>query len=207
MHPSPDHYPTRRRIHEAAIRLYTEQGSAEISISALAEAAGVSRGTVYNNVESLQALFGEVAADMSEEMTRRVIDSFGEVQDPAARLAMGVRWYVREAHEDPVWSRFVTRFAFTNTALKTLWSGPAARDVVAGVAQQRYAVREPELQSAMAFVGSAVLAAMYLVREGLSTWREAGSQCALLVLRGLGLSSAEAEALANAELPPLAPPH
>lgn len=80
------------------MRLYSEQGSTEISISDLA----VSRGTVYNHVGSLPALFAEVA-------------------------------------------------------------------------------------------------------EGLSTWRDAGSQCALLVLRGLGVPPEEAKALAEAELPQLAP--
>jgi len=200
-------YSSRQRIHQAAMRLFTERGSSRISISELADAAGVSRGTIYNHVGSLQQLFGEVAAAMAEEMTRRVVRSFGDERDPAARLALGIRWYVKQAHDDPAWSRFVTRFAFCTTAMTSLWSGPAARDVIAGVSQRRYAIREDELMSAMAFVGSSVLAAMYLVREGLSTWRDAGSHCALMVLCALGMPADEARPLAHAELPELATAH
>ncbi len=198
--------PSQRRIHAAAMRLFTERGSSRISITELAEAAGVSRGTVYNHVDSLQELFGDVAAGLSEELSARVVQSLGELRDPAARLALGIRWYVQQAHDDPGWSRFVTRFAFSNSAMRGLRSGPATRDIVAGVSQRRYAMHEHELQAAMAFVGSSVLAAMYLVREGLSTWRDAGSHCALMVLRGLGVPAEEARQLATVELPGLAPP-
>jgi len=194
---------TQRLIHDTALRLFAERGSTRISVSELAEAAGLSRGTVYSHVVSLPNLFSEIAADMAAQMNQRVVASFGDAQDPASRLALGIRWYVRQAHDDPVWGRFVTRFAFSTSAMKTLWSGAAARDVVAGVAQRRYAIPEHELQSAMAFVGASVLAAMYLVREGLSTWRDAGSQCALMVLRGLGLAPAEALRLSTADLPEL----
>jgi len=51
-----------------------------------------------------------------------------------------------------------------------------------------------------------VLGAIYLVREGLRTWRDAGSDCAELVLRALGLSEEQARALATAELLPLPEP-
>lgn len=204
---SPQSSQARRRIHEAAMRLFSENGSSRISITELADAAGVSRGTVYNHVCSLPGLFGEVAAELSAEMVDRVLPGLGSEPDPALRLALGIRWYVRHAHDDPAWSRFVTRFAFSTTAMKSLWSGPAARDVIAGVSLKRYSIREHELQAAMAFVGSAVLAAMCLVREGLSTWRDAGSQCALMVLQGLGVPASEARALANTELPELAATH
>jgi hypothetical protein len=55
-------------------------------------------------------------------------------------------------------------------------------------------------------IASSVLGAIYLVREGLRTWRDAGSDCAELVLRALGLSEEQARALATAELLPLPEP-
>ena len=124
--------PARRRIHDAAMRLFTERGSSRISVTELADEAGVSRGTVYAHIGSRQDLFGEIAAEMANEMTGRVLQSFGSEEDPVARLALGIRWYVKQAHDDPAWSRFVTRFAFSTSAMKSMWSGPIARDIVAG---------------------------------------------------------------------------
>jgi hypothetical protein len=44
---------------------------------------------------------------------------------------------------------------------------------------------------------------MLLVREGIKTWRDAGSETAELLLLALGISPAEAMGLAAVELPPL----
>lgn len=178
---------------------------AQVSVSELAEAAGVSRGTIYSHVEDIGALFGEVTAQMAAELNERMLASFDEVVDPPARLALGIRWYVKMAHDDPAWSRFVTRFAYTAPALGALWSGPVVRDVFAGVAWQRYALRESDVLHVMVFAGSSVLGAMHLVREGLATWREAGASCAEMVLRGMGLPHDEAATLARMELPELRP--
>lgn len=197
--------PTQRRIHDAAIRLFSERGVAPVAISELAEAAGVSRGTVYSHVEDIGTLFGDVAAQLATELNERMLASFEEVVDPPARLALGIRWYVKMAHDDPAWSRFVTRFAYTAPALSALWSGPVVRDVFDGVALQRYTLRESDVLHAMTFAGSSVLGAMYLVREGLATWRDAGVSCAELVLRGMGLPQDEAAVLARIELPELRP--
>ena len=49
---------TRRRITDAAIRLHTTVGPSATSMSAVAEAAGVTRLTLYRHFPSKDALFG-----------------------------------------------------------------------------------------------------------------------------------------------------
>ena len=51
----------QRRIHDAAIRLFAEQGNHRVSVSDLAQAAGVARGTIYNNIETPEYLFEQVS--------------------------------------------------------------------------------------------------------------------------------------------------
>src|SRR5664279_4428240 len=87
------------RIHDAALRIFAEKGVTQLTVSELAEEAGVARGTVYNNLGSTDALFEEVAAGLANEMHRRVVSSFAEIDDPAQRLANGIRFFVRRAHE------------------------------------------------------------------------------------------------------------
>ncbi|MCY1310806.1 hypothetical protein D3C80_1941370 [compost metagenome] len=58
--------------------------------------------------------------------------------------------------------------------------------------------------SVISLVASATLSAMFLVIEGLKTWRDAGSDAAELILRSLGVAEEEARRLATTDLPALA---
>jgi len=53
----------RRRILEAATRLFTEQGYEGTSVDDIAAAAGVSKQTVYTHYESKENLFGVAVAE------------------------------------------------------------------------------------------------------------------------------------------------
>ena len=102
--------PARQRLHDAALHLFAERGSSEVSVSELAQAAGIARGTVYNNIDSLDEFFDEVSRDLALEMRDRMLASFVGVRDPAQRMADGLRFFVRRAHQEPGWGRFVARF-------------------------------------------------------------------------------------------------
>ena len=69
--------PTRKRIYAAAMKLFAELGVTRVSISELAAAAGMARGTIYSNVNDLDGLFEEVAAQLVREMTERVTQGIG----------------------------------------------------------------------------------------------------------------------------------
>lgn len=191
------------RIHRAALQLFAEKGATQISVSELAQAAGIARGTVYNNVSSPETLFGKVATELATEMTDRVVKSFSPDDEPHQRLANGIRFFVRRAHEEPHWGRFVSRFAFSSEALQNIWSGAPMKDVLDGLAQRRYDFKPDQLPSAMAMIAGSVLSSMFLVLEGHRTWRDAGSDTAELVLRAFGIEPLEARRVATVELPPL----
>ncbi len=195
--------PAQVRIYEAAVRFFAERGTTHASVTELAHAAGLARGTIYNNVENLDSLFEEVATALGDEMHGRILASFESMDDPARRLACGIRFFVRRAHEEPHWGRFIVRFAFTTSTMRSLLSGPPARDLEDGLAKGRYSFRPDQMRSVLAFVGSVTLAAMWLVLNGEKTWREAGSDAAELMLCSIGLGAGEARALASEDLPPL----
>jgi AcrR family transcriptional regulator len=191
------------RIQRAAFELFAQKGETQVSISELAQAAGIARGTVYNNVPSPETLFETVAAQMAEEMHMRVLASFANVTDPVQRLANGIRYFIRRAHEEPRWGRFLSRFAFSHDILQGMWTGPAMQDVVAGLEQHRYDFQPAQMHSAIALIVGTVLASIVVVLDGHRTWRDAGSDSAELVLRGLGVEAAAARRYATAELAPL----
>lgn len=198
----------QQRIHKAALQLFAERGHTQVTISELAEAAGIARGTVYNNLKNPDSLFESVAALLADDMIQRVQLLFVAIEDPALRLATGIRLWLRRAHAEPQWGRFLVRFAFGSVALQEFWTGPPVVDLMHGIERGRYQAKAEQLPTLVAMVTGTALGAIFLVLEGRRTWRDAGSEAAELILVALGLSREEAHALANAELPSLpdAPP-
>lgn len=195
--------PARRRIQYAAMKLFAEQGVTRVNVSELAAAAGMARGTVYSNVPDIDSLFEEVAAELVRDMVDRVMLGFVGIEDPAHRLAVGVRLYIRRAHEEPMWGRFMSRFALSTESLQAVLATDPAVNLRAGMESGRYRIRPEQLQAMLGMLTGSTLAAMLPVLEGLATWREVGSDTAELLLIVLGLDREEARELARAELPVL----
>ena len=194
---------SRRRIHQAALQLFAERGTTDVSVSDLAEAAGVARGTIYNNLEKPEELFGQVATDLASEMYARSVASMSGTTDPAARLAMGIRMFARRAHEEPNWGRFIVRFSLTDSILGQMLGEPPSVDAARGIETGRYKVEAAHLPSVVGMIGGAGLSAMRLVLDGTLTWRDAGSQTAEMLLRAFGIPAREARKIATLPLPPL----
>ncbi|BCX67585.1 MULTISPECIES: TetR/AcrR family transcriptional regulator [Pseudomonas] len=197
--------PTQRRIHQAAFRLFAEKGTLQVNILDLAQEAGVARGTVYSNIESMETLFESVASQLAKEMHERVSKSFNSLSDPAQRLANGIRFFIRRAHEDSQWGAFIHKFAMSNASLREMFSSQATTDLLSGLSSGRYRFQQEQLLSVLTLISSSVLGSIFLVLEGHRTWRESGSDTAELVLRALGVPLEEAKALATVELPALPP--
>lgn len=195
--------PVQTRIHRAAMQLFAENGGNQITVSELASAAGIARGTVYNNLESPERLFESVAAQLADEMHGRIVTSFETVEDPLQRLANGCRMFIRRAHEEPHWGRFVNRFSLNNASLQNLLHSQLLQDVMAGLQARRYSFRPDQLPGVIAMIAGTVLSSMFLVLEGHRSWRQAGADATELILRAMGVPAEQALALATSELPPL----
>lgn len=195
---------TQYRINAAAMKLFAERGTADLTMSELATEAGVARGTLYRNVESVDQLFEQVRAQLAFEIhdaNVRVMDAHGDL-DPPQRLAVGTRLLVRVAHDNPAMGRFIVRFAMTDESLREILGGPPMRDVAAGIAAGRYFVTAGTELSVASMLMGTVISAMWMVLEGHQAWREAGSGAAELVLCALGVPREEARQIATGPLPP-----
>lgn len=147
-----------------------------------------------------------MVVEIGRTMQERIVESFAGIDDPAQKLATGLRILVRLAHDDQAMGRFIVRFALTEESLRAVLTGPPIRDVREGIAAGRYSIDESMVLSAASLMIGATVNAMWMVLDGHQAWREAGTSAAWLVLRALGLDAAEADRLANTELPPLLPP-
>jgi AcrR family transcriptional regulator len=193
----------QQRIFDAAVHLFAERGVVPVNVSELAQFAGIARGTIYNNIPTPETLFEDVAAQLGMEMHQRVVLSFGDIEDPAQRLANGIRHFVRRAQEDRHWGQFVVRFSFSSEALRGMWAGPPAEDLLRGLDAKRYTFDRDQLMAVTSMIAGTTLTAMFTVLDGLLAWRDAGSNAAALALRALGLPHEEADAIARLPLPDL----
>ncbi|WP_181723062.1 TetR/AcrR family transcriptional regulator [Nocardia gipuzkoensis] len=196
---------TDKRVIAAAIKLLGERGTMDLTMTELAEEAQVARGTLYRNVESIEALYKEAVRALSIELHSRIavtLDRHGD-DDPATRLATALRMLVRLAHENPALGKFIVRFGLTDEALRGVLTGPPMQDVAAGIDRRRYDLNGvPELSVASLMTGVS-MSAIWFVLEGHQGWREAGSSAAELLLRAMGIDPEQAHTIATAEMPAL----
>lgn len=195
----------QRQIYRAAMQLFADRGDTQVSVTDLAEAAGVARGTIYNNLDDLSGLFDLVAARLAAELNEQLTTVLAACDDPVLRLATGLRLLVRRAHLEPQLGRFICRFGLSATTLRAIWTGQPLADLKAAQAGGRLSFAPTQMAMAVNFISGATLGAILATVEGSKTWSEAGSETAEWVLVALGVPRREARRLAGAALPPL--PH
>jgi len=90
---------TRLRITEAAMKLHGTVGPARTTVTAVADEAGVQRGTVYRHFPDEDALFGACSMHWATLNPTPNPDAWVQIDDPGQRLRHALadlyRWYER----------------------------------------------------------------------------------------------------------------
>lgn len=82
---------TRRRIIDAAMSLVEERGITEVSMTAIAERAALSRQTLYNNFANVEAAVCAYMIDEIDEMVAEIDARLAAMGDPATQLREFIR--------------------------------------------------------------------------------------------------------------------
>ncbi|CUH81200.1 TetR/AcrR family transcriptional regulator [Tropicibacter naphthalenivorans] len=191
------------RIHHAAMRVFAEEGGTCLAVSDVARAAGLSRATIYNNLDNPSALYASVCDLISDELDH----SFGLVtegmDDPAEVISACVRLSLRRTHEEQDWGRFLARFAIVEPKVRSFWGRIPTQAIKRGVDEGRFTIPRGYSATMAATLGGTTLGGMALVLDGLRTWRQAGEEMADITLRGLGVPPDDAARIARIDLDPL----
>ena len=99
----------RARLLESALLVFASQGVDATVVDEVISAAGVSRGSFYNYFRTNEELFSAVAAEVSNELLRIVDPVLQSLDDPAARVAGGIRLVMQLARIHPPLAAFVVR--------------------------------------------------------------------------------------------------
>lgn len=193
----------KARIYAAAIQLFAERGADSVTVRDLANAAGIARGTIYNNIADPDALFGHVANALAEEMISRTYATIKGVASPLERTSIGIRIFIRRAHAEPDWGRFLVRFGPEHAELRMLTTGPAGRDIREAVELGLFNIDPAGIATFVSMLKGSTLAAMSAVIQGEQRWRDAGTYTVEFLLRAGGVPLKQARKIARIELPPL----
>ncbi|MCP5071127.1 MAG: TetR/AcrR family transcriptional regulator [bacterium] len=188
---------TCERIVEAAERLMSERGVAEVTIQDITEAADVGHGTFYLHFESKAAVLRPLIEQRAERLHERVDRVTHGERDPALRLATGIRLGLRVIHSDPLWNWYVFQ---SGTPFRRLAEGigaPPLEDMNRGMASGRFDVRD--LRTTWSFVDGAMIGVLTAWNQG-ALGEDAAESTAGLVLRSLGVSIEEATRIAREPL-------
>jgi AcrR family transcriptional regulator len=191
------------RILHAALRVFAEKGSMQIAISDLAKEAGLSRGTIYNNLENPDELFNQMCDLLYLELRQAMRENTAHLDDPAQRLALVIRQTIRRVHEEHHWGKFIAQFGMLDPRLGKFWGKLPRRLLMEGLESGRFSFDEEQLPSITALGGGAVMGATSMVLTGLVTWRQSSADTAELYLRAIGVPRDEARAICARRFEPL----
>jgi AcrR family transcriptional regulator len=191
----------RSRLLGSALRLVAEQGPAATSIDDVIAAADVSRGTFYKYFPSPQALVQELAFEVAKDLVFLADPIVRERDDPAERVACGIRLVARLALHHPAAAGFLVQLGWPDTQRPNALFDFVRRDVADGMKRGRF--RAMPMPLALNMVAGAVIGAIHCMLKG-PCEPDFAEMSAAAALRALGVAGRTADALAYKRLDPIA---
>lgn len=193
----------RLRLLSTAVRVGALKGPASLTIDDVILGAEVSRGSFYKYFPSTEALLREVATHIANELITMAEPLVVGFDDPAERVACGIRVFSRTAIDHPVVAAFIVRLGWPDVHRPDILLDFLRRDLGTGIRQRRFA-RVPIALALNIVVGAVMGATHCMLAPGCE--RDFAEQSAAAALRALGIDAAEAKQIATRRLPPVERP-
>jgi AcrR family transcriptional regulator len=187
---------TREALIQAGRRLFAERPVDAVAIDDIVQAADVAKGSFYNHFPDREALVRAVIAEIREGIEGGVRSANDGVDDPARRVARASCVYIRYAVDEPQRARALLRVSGGFANLESPRNQMMVEDIGRGLASGRFTIATVE--TGVLFIMGVVQAALArtsLEPAGGFAVNLAQQMCALM-LRGLGVASDEAHAIA-----------
>lgn len=186
---------TRDALIRAGRELFSARPVDAVAIDDIVRAAGVAKGSFYNHFPDREALVEAVTDEIRMGLEAAVEAANQGVDDPARRVARGFCVYQRYAVDEPERARVLIRVSSGFADVTAPVNRGLIDDISAGLAAGRFSIAT--LESGMLFmmgVAQVALARTSLDPSVILAVSLAQQMCAL-VLRGLGVPPAEADAI------------
>ena len=190
----------RLRLLSTAVRIGAEKGPAALTIDDIVVGAEVARGSFYKYFPSIDALLRDVATQIANELIRMADPVVLSFEDPAERVASGIRLVSRAAVDHPAVAAFLVRLGWPDVRSPDILLDFVRRDLSAGIRKRRFA-RMP-ITLALNIVAGAVLGATHCMLHD-DCEADFAEQTAAAAMRALGLPPDEAKSVSTRRLRPV----
>ncbi len=185
---------TRARIVVEAERLMRRYGVEAVTVQDITDAADVGHGTFYLHFKTKAEVLRPVIERLAEKIHERVDRLTSGSDDPALRLATGIRIALAAIAGDPLWNWYVFQSGTPFRRLADGMGAPPLEDMDRGIALGRFLVSD--LRATWSFIDGALIGIL-----STGKWQETTAEAAAeMVLRSLGISPDEAALIARRPL-------
>lgn len=194
--PNPRAERTRAALLAAARRLFAERAVDAVTVDDMVQAAGVGKGSFYNHFDGRDGMVKALSAEIRIGIEAAVARTNAAETDPGRRMIRAVCTYLRYAIDEPERTRLFVRIHSGHTSFDSPLNRGLQHDIAQGVAAGRFVL--PSQEAGVLFVlGLAQIAMARLAAEPDANLAAAlARDVGLMLLRGLGLPSPEADTLA-----------
>jgi AcrR family transcriptional regulator len=126
---------TRRRLLEAAERIFAEVGYHDASIVKITEAAGVGQGTFYLYFASKKQVFDEVVLDLNTRVRHAMTEASAAGKTRSERELLGFGAFFRFTAEHPALYRIIRQAEFVSPEMLQTHYDRLMRPYAAGLEQ------------------------------------------------------------------------
>lgn len=188
---------TRAALLQAGRRLFAARSVEAVTIDDIVAEADVAKGSFYNHFPDKEALAREVAAEIRKLVEFVAADINAGVADPAERVARALVVFVRQAGVDPQSVAASQRLFDAGGVPDAPMNAGVRADIQAGLAAGRFT--DIPLPAAVLMAVGLVQVGVARVLQGdqAAPPRLVARDLAFGLLRGLGLPTGEAAAIAD----------
>jgi len=184
----------RRRILDAAVSVFAQNGFYNAKVSQIAKEAGVAYGTIYLYFKNKEDILIQVFIDAMDEILRRQDEALADITDPIVKLRTFIRVHFASVAESRAMAEVITvelrqssKF-MRNTDMKPFgrYLSMIARIIEEGVRAEAFSrSSDPRLIARAIFGAVDELALEWAMSDRHSSLDEASSRVADLFLSGL----------------------
>ena len=196
--PRPRRSKVRTAILASGQALFSKYGLDAITVDDIVQAADVAKGSFYNHFSTKAELAHELSTIAREDVERKIAQASANVVDPALRVARAIATYAQLAVEDPERALFIARLLAQQVSPTSRGRSGVRKDICGGLESGRFAIDAIEASVMLQSGISQMLIRYIVIDSDKKDARSITEQMIVLDLRGLGLTTEDARAVAVA---------
>jgi len=193
----------RKRLVECAMLVFAEKGVDASVIDDVLGAAKIARGTFYYYFRTNHELLSAASDEILNEMLGLIEAVVSEYEDPAKRIATGLRLYFHTARKYPLFAKFISRSGFQVDSPNSRFYEFLPPHIQAAMDGGRF--KNLRMDVALDLIYGTSMVALFRMSTA-HVVEDYPEQVVATILRGLGMKESETIKLISQKLMPMTPP-